>query len=127
MADDKTTKMPEQPVTDTGPGKETPPEPEKAPIPPPEAEKKTEQQEKNPQVSVYDFAEIMKRKKAEERAAASGGEKPAPAKAEKPEKPKVPAQKKPEKAVKEKPRGTDRIYFLMIPGSSAAPGGETHL
>ena len=34
MADDKTTKMPEQPVTDTGPGKETPPEPEKAPIPP---------------------------------------------------------------------------------------------
>ena len=27
MADDKTTKMPEQPVTDTGPGKETPPEP----------------------------------------------------------------------------------------------------
>ena len=25
MADDKTTKMPEQPVTDTGPGKETRP------------------------------------------------------------------------------------------------------
>lgn len=25
MADDKTTKTPEQPVTDTGPGKETPP------------------------------------------------------------------------------------------------------
>ena len=38
MADDKTTKMPEQPVTDTGPGKETPPEPEKTSIPP-EAEK----------------------------------------------------------------------------------------
>ena len=85
MADDKTTKMPEQPVTDTGPGKETPPEPEKAPTPP-EAEKKTEQQAKSPQVSVYDFAEIMKGKKAEERAAASGGEKPAPAKTEKPEK-----------------------------------------
>ena len=34
MADDKTTKMPEQPVTDTGPGKETPPEPEKTSIPP---------------------------------------------------------------------------------------------
>ena len=33
MADDKTTKMPEQPVTDTGPGKETPPEPEKTSIP----------------------------------------------------------------------------------------------
>lgn len=27
MADDKTTKTPEQPVTDTGPGKETPPAP----------------------------------------------------------------------------------------------------
>ena len=39
MADDKTTKMPEQPVTDTGPGKETPPEPEKTSIPP-EAGKK---------------------------------------------------------------------------------------
>ena len=39
MADDKTTKMPEQPVTDTGPGKETPPEPEKTPTPP-EAEKR---------------------------------------------------------------------------------------
>ena len=51
MADDKTTKMPEQPVTDTGPGKETPPEPEKTPTPP-EAEKKTEQQAKSPQVSV---------------------------------------------------------------------------
>lgn len=85
MADDKTTKMPEQPVTDTGPGKETPPEPEKAPTPP-EAEKKTEQQAKSPQVSVYDFSEIMKGKKAEERAAAPNAEKPAPAKTEKPEK-----------------------------------------
>ena len=85
MADDKTTKMPEQPVTDTGPGKETPPEPEKTPTSP-EAEKKTEQQAKSPQVSVYDFAEIMKGKKAEERAAVSGGEKPAQAKTEKPEK-----------------------------------------
>ena len=85
MTDDKTTKMPEQPVTDTGPGKETPPEPEKTPTSP-EAEKKTEQQAKSPQVSVYDFAEIMKGKKAEERAAASGVEKPAPAKTEKPEK-----------------------------------------
>ena len=85
MADDKTTKMPEQPVTDTGPGKETPPEPEKTPTPS-EAEKKTEQQAASPQVSVYDFAEIMKGKKAEERAAASGGEKPGLAKTEKPEK-----------------------------------------
>ena len=85
MADDKTTKTPEQPVTDTGPGKEKPPEPEKI-ITPPEADKKPEQEEKNPHVSVYDFAEIMKGKKAEERAAVPGGEKPAPEKTEKPEK-----------------------------------------
>ena len=30
MADDKTTKTPEQPVTDSGPGKETPPPPKRA-------------------------------------------------------------------------------------------------
>ncbi len=30
MADDKTTKTPEQPVTDSGPGKETPPAPKRA-------------------------------------------------------------------------------------------------
>ena len=110
MADDKTTKMPEKPVTDTGPGKETPPEPEKTSIPP-EAEKKTEQQAKSPQVSVYDFAEIMKGKKAEERAAASGGEKPAPAKTEKPEKqPEAPKkaegkQEKPKEPEQPKRRG----------------------
>ena len=110
MADDKTTKMPEQPVTDTGPGKETPPEPEKTPTPP-EAEKKTEQQAKSPQVSVYDFAEIMKGKKAEERAAVSGGKKPAPAKTEKPEKqPEAPKkaegkQEKPKEPEQPKRRG----------------------
>ena len=110
MADDKTTKMPEQPVTDTGPGKETPPEPEKTPTSP-EAEKKTEQQTKSPQVSVYDFAEIMRGKKAEERAAASGGEKPDPAKTEKPEKqPEAPKkaegkQEKPKEPEQPKRRG----------------------
>ena len=110
MADDKTTKMPEQPVTDTGPGKETPPEPEKTPTSP-EAEKKTEQQAKSPQVSVYDFAEIMKGKKAEERVAVSGGEKPAPAKTEKPEKqPEAPKkaegkQEKPKEPEQPKRRG----------------------
>ena len=56
MADDKTTKTPEQPVTDSGPGKETPPappkEPEKVSVSP-EPEKKTEPEVKNPQVSVY--------------------------------------------------------------------------
>ena len=83
MADDKTTKTPEQPVTDSGPGKETPPappkEPEKVSVSP-EPEKKTEPEVKNPQVSVYNFAEIMKEKKVEERAAAPSGEKPVPAK-----------------------------------------------
>ena len=73
MADDKTTKTPEQPVTDSGPGKETPPappkEPEKVSVSP-EPEKKRKPEVKNPQVSVYNFAEIMKEKKVEERAAA---------------------------------------------------------
>lgn len=80
MADDKTTKTPEQPVTDSGPGKETPPAPQKEPEKvsvSPEPEKKTEPEVKNPQVSVYNFAEIMKEKKVEERAAAPSGEKPA--------------------------------------------------
>ena len=48
MADDKTTKTPEQPVADSGPGKETPPtppkEPEKVSVSP-EPEKKTERKE----------------------------------------------------------------------------------
>ena len=34
MADDKTTKMPEQPGTATSSGKKTPPESEKTPTPP---------------------------------------------------------------------------------------------
>lgn len=50
MADDKTTKTPEQPVTDSGPGNETPPappkEPEKVSVSP-EPEKKTEPEVKN--------------------------------------------------------------------------------
>ena len=103
MADDKTTKMSEQPVTDTGPGKETPPappkEPEKVSVSP-EPEKKTEPEVKNPQVSVYNFTEIMKEKKVEERAAAPSGEKPAPAKTEKPEK-QPEAPKKAEEKTKE--------------------------
>ena len=104
MADDKTTKTPEQLVTDSEPGKETPP----APLVYPEPEKKTEPEVKNPQVSVYNFAEIMKEKKAEERAAAPGGEKPDPAKAEKPEKqPEAPkkAEEKPKELEQPKRRG----------------------
>ena len=111
MADDKTTKTPEQPVTDSGPGKETPPappkEPEKVSVSP-EPEKKTEPEVKNPQVSVYNFAEIMKEKKAEERAAAPGVEKPDPAKTEKPEKqPEAPkkAEEKPKEPEQPKRRG----------------------
>ena len=111
MADDKTTKTPEQPVTDSGPGKETPPAPPKEPekvFVSPEPEKKTEPELKNPQVSVYNFAEIMKEKKAEERAAAPGVEKPDPAKAEKPEKqPEAPkkAEEKPKEPEQPKRRG----------------------
>lgn len=111
MADDKTTKTPEQPVTDSGPVKETPPappkEPEKVSVSP-EPEKKTEPEVKNPQVSVYNFAEIMKEKKVEERAAAPSGEKPAPAKTEKPEKqPEAPkkAEEKPKEPEQPKRRG----------------------
>lgn len=111
MADDKTTKTPEQPVTDSGPGKETPPAPPKEPgkvSVSPEPEKKTEPEVKNPQVSVYNFAEIMKEKKVEERAAAPGVEKPDPAKAEKPEKqPEAPkkAEEKPKEPEQPKRRG----------------------
>ena len=119
MADDKTTKTPEQPVTDSGPGKETPPappkEPEKVSVSP-EPEKKTEPEVKNPQVSVYNFAEIMKEKKAEERAAAPGGEKPDPAKAEKPEKqPEAPkkAEEKPKEPEQPK-RRVDPMYHEKI-------------
>ena len=111
MADDKTTKTPEQPVTDSGPGKETPPAPPKEPgkvSVSPKPEKKTEPEVKNPQVSVYNFAEIMKEKKVEERAAAPGVEKPDPAKAEKPEKqPEAPkkAEEKPKEPEQPKRRG----------------------
>ena len=111
MADDKTTKTPEQPVTDSGPGKETPPAPQKEPEKvsvSPEPEKKTEPEVKNPQVSVYNFAEIMKEKKVEERAAAPSGEKPDPAKVEKPEKqPEAPkkADEKPKEPEQPKRRG----------------------
>ena len=131
MADDKTTKTPEQPVTDSGPGKETPPappkEPEKVSVSP-EPEKKTEPEVKNPQVSVYNFAEIMKEKKVEERAAAPGVEKPDPAKAEKPEKavkkepekktaPTVqtaPTPKKPEKPQDAPRRGKEQIVYIKL-------------
>ena len=131
MADDKTTKTPEQPVTDSGPGKETPPappkEPEKVSVSP-EPEKKTEPEVKNPQVSVYNFSEIMKEKKVEERAAAPSGEKSDPAKEEKPEKavkkepekktaPTIqaaPAPKGPEKPKDAPRRGKEQIVYIKL-------------
>ena len=123
MADDKTTKTPEQPVTDSGPGKETPPtppkEPEKVSVSP-EPEKKTEPEVKNPQVSVYNFAESMKEKKAEERAATPGVEKPDPAKVEKPEKqPETPkkAEEKPKEPEQPKDaprRGKEQIVYIKL-------------
>lgn len=112
MADDKTTKTPEQPVTDSGPGKETPPappkEPEKVSVSP-EPEKKTEPEVKNPQVSVYNFAEIMKEKKVEERAAAPSGEKPVPAKTE---------NRKSSRRLRRKRRKTQRAGTAEAPGPS---------
>ena len=112
MADDKTTKTPEQPVTDTGPGKETPPtppkEPEKVSVSP-EPEKKTEPEVKNPQVSVYNFTEIMKEKKAEERAAAPGVEKPDPAKTE---------NRKSSRRLRRKRRKNPRAGTAKAPGPS---------
>ena len=123
MADDKTTKTPEQPVMDSGPGKETPPappkEPEKVSVSL-EPKKKTEPEVKNPQVSVYNFTEIMKEKKAEERAAAPGVEKPDPAKAEKPEKqPEAPkkAEEKPKELEQPKRRAVPRKQIRTRPQS----------
>ena len=126
MADDKTTKTPEQPVTDSGPGKETPPappkEPEKVSVSP-EPEKKTEPEVKNPQVSVYNFAEIMKEKKVEERAAAPSGEKPVPAKTEKPEK-QPEAPKKAEEKPKEPEQPKRRDKRLLSLSGAGCEGGQ---
>ena len=107
MADDKTTKTPEQPVTDSGPGKETPPAPPKEPEKfsvSPEPEKKTEPEVKNPQISVYNFSEIMKEKKPKEPEQPKRRGRPPKADKDKAAapKPKAPAQK-PEKAVKKEP------------------------
>ena len=76
MADDKNIKTPDIPAADTGPGTGQPQaskaepekqEPKAAPLP--EAYKKPEPEAAAPNVSVYNFSEIMKGKKAEERAA----------------------------------------------------------
>lgn len=89
MADDKNIKTPDIPASDTGPGTGQPQaskagpekqEPKDAPLP--EADKKPEPEAASPNVSVYNFSEIMKGKKAEERAAHTP-EKSSPAPSEK--------------------------------------------
>ena len=89
MADDKNIKTPDIPAADTGPGTGQPQaskaepekqEPKAAPLP--EADKKPEPEAAAPNVSVYNFSEIMKGKKAEERAAHTP-EKSSPAPSEK--------------------------------------------
>ena len=115
MPDDKTTKVPETAAPDTGPGKPPeqapvkepvktePPTPEQKPpeqaadkaAPPKDKEAPTSEKagaEKSPNVSVYNFSEIMAEKKAAEKAAPS------------PDKGKEPA--KPDKAVKKEPDKT---------------------
>lgn len=76
MEDDKNIKTPDIPVADTGPETGQPQaskaepekqEPKAAPLP--EADRKPEPEVAAPNVSVYNFSEIMKGKKAEERAA----------------------------------------------------------
>lgn len=121
MPDDKTTKVPETAAPDTGPGKPPeqapvkepvktePPTPEQKPLeqaadkaaPPKDKETPTSEKagaEKSPNVSVYNFSEIMAEKKAAEKEKAP--EKAAPA----PDKGKEPA--KPDKAVKKEPDKT---------------------
>ena len=70
MADDKNIKTPDIPAVDTGPGTGQPQaskagpekqEPKAAPLP--EADKKPEPEAASPNVSVYNFSEIMKGKK----------------------------------------------------------------
>ena len=89
MADDKNIKTPDIPTADTGPGTGQPQtskaepekqEPKAAPLP--EADRKPEPEVAAPNVSVYNFSEIMKGKKAEERAA-HAPEKSSPAPPEK--------------------------------------------
>ena len=115
MPDDKTTKAPETAAPDTGPGKTPEQAPVKEPVetepsapeqkppeqdadkaaPPKDKESPTSEKagaEKSPNVSVYNFSEIMAGKKAPEKAATA------------PDKGKEPA--KPDKAVKKEPDKT---------------------
>ncbi len=114
MPDDKTTKAPETAAPDTGPGKTPEQAPVKEPVktepsapeqkppeqdadkaaPPKDKESPTSEKagaEKSPNVSVYNFSEIMAEKKAAEKAATS------PDKGKEPEKPDKAVKKEPDK------------------------------
>ena len=127
MADDKNIKTPDIPATDTGPGTGQPQtskaepekqEPKAAPLP--EADKKPEPEAAAPNVSVYNFSEIMKGKKAEERAAHTP-EKSSPAPLEKgtvKETEKAAAPGKSEKAP------TKEVPKADIPGKAEKTAGK---
>ena len=121
MADDKNIKTPDIPATDTGPGTGQPQaskaEPEKqepkvAPLP--EADKEPEPEVAAPNVSVYNFSEIMKGKKAEERAA-HAPEKSSPAP---PEKGTVKETEKPAATGKSEKAPTKEVPKADIPGKA---------
>ena len=120
MPDDKTTKAPETAAPDTGPGKPPeqapvkepvktePPTPEQKPLeqaadkaaPPKDKETPTSEKagaEKSPNVSVYNFSEIMAEKKAEEKEKTPEKAAHAPDKGKEPEKPDKAVKKEPDK------------------------------
>ena len=120
MPDDKTTKVPETATPDTGPGKPPeqapikeplktePPTPEQKPpeqdadkaAPPKDKEAPTSEKagaEKSPNVSVYNFSEIMAEKKAAEKEKTPEKAAPSPDKEKKPEKPDKAVKKEPDK------------------------------
>ena len=127
MADDKNIKAPDIPAADTGPGTGQPQaskagpekqEPKAAPLP--DADKKLEPEAASPNVSVYNFSEIMKGKKAEERAAHTP-EKSSPAPLEKgtvKETEKAAAPGKSEKAP------TKEVPKADIPGKAEKTAGK---
>ena len=120
MPDDKTTKAPETAAPDTGPGKPPeqapvkesvktePPTPKQKPpeqaadkaAPPKDKEAPTSEKagaEKSPNVSVYNFSEIMAEKKAAEKEKAPEKAATPPDKAKEPEKPDKAVKKEPDK------------------------------
>jgi len=121
MADDKNIKTPDIPAADTGPETGQPQaskaepekqEPKTAPLP--EADKKPEPEAAAPNVSVYNFSEIMKGKKAEERAAHTP-EKSSPAT---PEKETVKETEKPAAPGKSEKAPTKEVPKTDIPGKA---------